>query len=422
MSFRRDSVYRTVQWLRAGRAGPGTFAGEFADLWAEWARVRLHDLRVKVGLINYKPFERARVMIDVIFVPGRAVSSPVTLNLFLQVFADAQAARREYDAGTRLDLRRGFGPSVFLFADHHVVGWTLPNAPNLSELHELLDAERFWRFAQRVPELSQIATARRLPTLVRYVPLKRALLVLNDLSDQRRYYIKLNAEGAAGTSLNLRELRAWHEHGAFGFTVPRVVHYAPDLQTLVMSEVPGRSFTRVMTEGRTGAFADVGHALAELHRVPAAPGRAWSPQKEHGELRRHMDGVKRALPVLGPRLDRLLDQLAARIPSGDSHYAPIHGNLFGDQILYDETAKPGRRVGIVDWDAWCHGDPHFDLARLIAHLLYLARVEGLSQAAVSEATQAFLNGYGRWRATLRSIPRRSPCMLPPPSCSTPVSP
>jgi aminoglycoside phosphotransferase (APT) family kinase protein len=106
-----------------------------------------------------------------------------------------------------------------------------------------------------------------------------------------------------------------------------------------------------------------------------------------------MDGVKRALPVLAPRLDRLLDQLAARVPPGDSHYAPIHGNLLGDQILYDETAKPGRRVGIVDWDAWCHGDPHFDLARLIAHLLYLARVEGLSQAAVSEATQAFLNGY-----------------------------
>jgi aminoglycoside phosphotransferase (APT) family kinase protein len=160
-----------------------------------------------------------------------------------------------------------------------------------------------------------------------------------------------------------------------------------------MSEVPGRSFTRVMIEGRARAFTEVGRALAELHQVPAAPMRAWSPQKEYDELQRHMDGAKRALPDLAPRLDRLLHQLARGIPFGGSHYAPIHGNLFGDQILYDEAAEPGRRVGIVDWDAWCYGDPHFDLGRLIAHLLYLARVEGLSQEAVSDAIQAFLKGY-----------------------------
>jgi hypothetical protein len=81
------------------------------------------------------------------------------------------------------------------------------------------------------------------------------------------------------------------------------------------------------------------------------------------------------------------------MPVGEAGFAPIHGNLFGDQILHDETAAPGRRVGFVDWDAWCHGDPHFDLGRLIAHATYAARLSRRPDEGLRSAAESLLDGY-----------------------------
>src|SRR5688572_15296969 len=110
MSYRRDSVYRAVEWLRTDNNGSRPFAKAFADTWRRWAHVEPSDVTVRLGLINYKPFERARVMADVSFVPGRPGSSAVTLNLFLQVHASEEAARCGYEAARRNDLVCCYGP------------------------------------------------------------------------------------------------------------------------------------------------------------------------------------------------------------------------------------------------------------------------------------------------------------------------
>jgi len=103
-----------------------------------------------------------------------------------------------------------------------------------------------------------------------------------------------------------------------------------------------------------------------------------------------MNGVKRALPAIAGRLDAILTQLdPLPVPAS---CRPIHGNLFGDQILYDETA-PSRRVGIVDWDAWSLGDPHFDLGRLIAHFRYLGLLKRPPSDAVAQCVAALLEAY-----------------------------
>lgn len=392
MTYRQDAVFQTVQWLRSGNQ-PETFVGAFVDAWSRWARVRPGEVKVRLGLINYKPFERARVMADVTFVPGRRGSMPVTLNLFLHIFADADMMRREFEAAAAEKLVCCYGPPVFRLDSRNLVAWTLPNAPNLAELKELLDPEGFRRLLCRSSELAFEGPSTKGPTLVRYVPLKRAILTWNGPASGKRYYVKLIDGPAAATAvLNLRELDARARHRELSFAVPRPVYYNPDLHTIIMSEVTGQQFSGLMSEGVSEAFGDVGDALASLHRLKTSPPGSWTPERELRDLRRHMDGVKCALPNLASRIDSLLARLERPPVFPASSYTPIHGNLFGDQILYDHAAKD-QRVGIVDWDAWALGDPHFDLGRLIAHFTYIARIANLSGTKVAACIHALLRSY-----------------------------
>lgn len=398
MSYSQDPVHRTVEWVRGGRRSReqrgATFADTFAAAWGEWARVRPRNVEVRPSLINYKPFERARVVADVTLVPGRPGSAPVTLNLFLHVFADAAAARREQQASAAQEMLGCYGPPCLHIEGRHLAAWTLPNAPNLGELRELLDPSGFRRLLSRTPELAAARNPGRGPTLVRYVPLKRALLVWGGAAGGPRYYIKLiDGPVAAAAALNMRELHARAAHGELGFAVPRPVHYSPELRTMVMTELPGRPFTAVMPACRPETFAEVGAALASLHRLPTKPTTTWSPAREAADLRRHMRGVKSALPGLAGRLDRLLERLARPPSLADASRVSIHGNLFGDQILYSGRSPEGRRVGIVDWDAWSCGDAHFDLGRFIAHFLYVVRLRGLPEADASACVRAMLRAY-----------------------------
>ena len=99
-------------------------------------RVRPRDVEMRVGLVNYKPFERGRVMVDATFVPGRAGSMPVTLNLFIHIFADAESANREFEACAGKVACCCYGPPVFRLENHRALVWVLPNAPNLLKLRD----------------------------------------------------------------------------------------------------------------------------------------------------------------------------------------------------------------------------------------------------------------------------------------------
>lgn len=123
MSYRQDPVYRTVRWLRAGSTGPGGFA----TLWAERAGLRPDGLRLRLGLTNYKPFERARVVAEIVEAgpDDRRRAAPALRRLFLHVAATPEAARRERD--------RSAAPALLL-EDRALVAWTLPerSAPGTS--------------------------------------------------------------------------------------------------------------------------------------------------------------------------------------------------------------------------------------------------------------------------------------------------
>ena len=111
--------------------------------------------------------------------------------------------------------------------------------------------------------------------------------------------------------------------------------------------------------------------------------------REFTAVRIAMRDVTRALPALQKRIDTLLDRLLGLMSQFNfKQTAPIHGNLFGDQILID-----GTRVGIVDWDDLSFGDPLYDLGRLIAHMIFISPRLNIPSQRLTNMIQTILAGY-----------------------------
>lgn len=342
------------------------------------------DVRAaRVVQTHYKPFVRARLLIEA-----------DSAWLFAEIHADAgraQQALEESKEGARL-----LDPWC-------AVLWRLPHAPRLAHAAFCFERAAFARFAQAhaldVP-------AAELPQLVRYVPKRRALFRCGAL------YIKCYRRGRdAQAALNLRALEAAQP---LGFAVPALVAHDAECAAVVTREIAGMQFTTRVDDAAECARA--GAALARLHGSGVVPQAQWTAADELAALRKAMADVARALPDLTAPLERLLDELHAAGERLDFPTdAPIHGNLFGDQIL---VAPQG--TGIVDWDDLARGDPLYDLGRLAAHLIYL-RLVG---AARSDHVAALCAGYGgrpdaarlRWQIAVALLMRAkisSLRLLPP---------
>jgi hypothetical protein len=386
MSYREDPVFQTVQQLRT----PGAVEEVLATAWSHWSGKQPHAVRVTPGYTNYKPFERARVMAEAVVVPAGNQAPALAVHLFLHVFADANAARLEAEQGQTRRCLPCAGPPLLHVPQWRTVVWTLPNAPNLAELAPLLEVEHFCR--SLVPSVA-VPNGRLYypaPRLVRYVPLKRAILTWDDPYTRRRYFVKLcNDADAPRMAGNFRHINAAFDRGELGFSVPQLIAYNPAYRALVMTEVGGSPFTELMRRALPEPFAAVGRMLAQLHGCSMRPETVWTPEHELTILRRHMAGCARALPHLEAPLERLIARLAAAVPTlSDTPKVPIHGNLFGDQIL---VSRHG--IGLVDWDTLALGDPLYDVGRLMAHLIYLAGREKMAPAVVRLCAEALLQGY-----------------------------
>jgi len=100
-----------------------------------------------------------------------------------------------------------------------------------------------------------------------------------------------------------------------------------------------------------------------------------------------MSDVARALPGTSRRLADLVSALEREVDElGRWNRRPIHGNLFGDQILLD-----GTNVALVDWDDLAAGDPLFDVARLLAHVRFATAVD--CPAAGESVCRLLLDAY-----------------------------
>jgi len=357
MHYSDDVVFQTVQQIRT----PGAVEAILTAAWDEWFDTPVQGVRVTLGSTNYKPFKRARLMAEAVIVPGKKAPA-LTLNLFMHVFADADTARLEAEQGRARGFIPCAGPPLLHVPQWRTVLWVLPNAPTLTELAGLMDADQFCRALLPSTAVAADRPYYPAPRLVRYVPLKRAILTWDDPYVRQRYFVKLfDGADAARVVRNIRQINAAAARGELCFAVPQLVADNPAYHTLVMTEVAGQPFTEMMHHGLPAPFVAVGRMLAQLHGCTARPEVVWTPEHELAALERHMAGLKLALPQLGTPLDQILAS-----PDG---------------------------MGLVDWDTLALGDPLYDVGRLLAHLLYLAGREAMAPDTVRACAEALVAAY-----------------------------
>lgn len=394
MSFENDPVFRTIQTIRT----TNLIGEQFMRTWQDCYGQPLQAVRTVTGQTNYKPFERARMMVQATVVPTNEEESAQTVHLFLHILADGSAARQALEKAQRKTTDWTAALPFFCIPSIDTIAWILPDAPNMNELTHLLRSEHFRNILLPSTDAPEEVNYYPDPKLFRYVPLKRALLTWDDPYTNRRYFAKLYGEGdPVAAADNLNHVNRAFAAGTIAFAVPDLIAWNQAKRTILMTEVPGQQLTnsKWLTDQRT--MVQVGHALAQLHQSCAKPQSVWSTGAEMMALRRHMRGLTLALPALEEPVSRLLlqlDEMAHQLNFPQD--APIHGNLFGDQILVHEGG-----IGIVDWDTLALGDGYHDIGRLLAHFIYLSGCDGLSPSSVEDSAASLLQAYAT--ATKREI-------------------
>ncbi len=384
----KDAVYRALVALRDG----GELESAIRRAWSQAPGTAAALLGAKVLQTHYKPFARARLLVEAQAGPACPSGKPEAQILFVQIYPSAdEAAGRLAGVGRKRPLRC-IGPPAVLLDDWNAVVWSLPNGPRLRWVRACLGRKRFRKFQRKLGlDLGPYKSHGRRPQIIRYVPRKRALF-RHQPPAGRALYIKFY--GAGGDVIpvgNLAQLSELSERQSLGFMPPRLVAHSASIRAAVMEEVPGIPMTTLFGCPEPSVFAAVGRAIARLHGSELEPSLVWSPQAERRALDAAMADIVRALPALAPEVRDLLQRIDRQMSGiAFDQRTPVHGNLFGDQILIE-----GNEVAIVDWDDMALGDPMYDLGRLIAHIVFVSSAHPEARTALIAATETLLDGYRR---------------------------
>jgi len=391
-SVAQDPVHDAVDAIRS----PGTLEARLAEAWSSLGYPGL-CAETRILRTHYRPFVRARILAEVTGIDPRRDGAPCHQYLFIQVYPSAAQARRRFATVDAKHALACAGPPVVPLDDLNALVWVLPNGPRLRpgkigfrprKLRKIL--RRLARSHGLPPET--IPQRPPLPKLVRYVPRRRALFRHRapEGAGYPSVYIKVYAPDAYRIARrNHKLIRRAHRAGELDFQPPRVLLTSGRRRCIVLKRLRGKPFTKTIKACRTEEFAGVGSALGSLHRCSIRPASVWTPDLELTGLRDAVRDMRAALPPLAPRLDALVDRfVAGRAALAFDQRAPIHGNLFGDQILLRRGC-----VRIVDWDDLCYGDPMFDVGRMLAHACLVCRRKGVHPNKLARASTALLEAY-----------------------------
>lgn len=381
MSYANDSIFQTIQQIRT----PGILEELISSAWNQWSKW-VSVINIKQTLIHYRPFRGGRIMLKACAIQKDTGEFLREIDFFLQIYPDNAPAK---DRVEKERSNHHVPPPLFI-PELQAVLWTLPNIPRLRKLKKLMRYDNFRSLLLPEAEKKPGVYCELPPKLFRLVPRKRAILTWEHSQTHSLYFVKLfNKADAQRVSNNYLHIEEISKQGKLDFNVPEIISYNPSCRTLLMTKIPGKTFTEEMRKTIPGSFGKVGRVLGQLHKSQAKPEIIQSQENEIEALTTHMGEVKLVLPNVGIQLEAVSTILAnayQNLPLPKT--LPIHGNLFGDQILYGQDT-----IGIVDWDAFCYGDPVSDVGRLIAHLLFLAGTEDLNPIAVKTCVETLLHTY-----------------------------
>ena len=205
--------------------------------------------------------------------------------------------------------------------------------------------------------------------------------------------LKVAAEWYAPVSRNATEW-AWIEFAARHVpdAVPRPLAHDADAGLFAMEYLAPEDhpvWKRQLLDGRVepGTAAAVGRVLATLHLAgsrDAAIERAFDTGAQFHALRLepYLLATAGVHPALAPALEALVERTAG------TRLALVHGDVSPKNILV------GPR-GPVFLDAECawYGDPAFDIAFCLNHLLLKCLVRPLERGALRRSFEAFVDAY-----------------------------
>lgn len=381
----RDPVLDAVEALRARESLN-------ARLGAAWKEARCDERIVSAEIvqIGYWPRKRARLVIKANIAQRKGKTSEQFF--YAQLYPDAESClRRLASALEKTGHQHQSHPPVFAWPELNAVVWSLPNGPLLGKARLCFSREKFRAWWVKIGLANDWAAAVEAPELKRYVPRSRVLFRTLHEPGQAAY-IKFYTKSTAGAAVANLAMVSEMQKSGLGFRVPRILAFDRGARAVVMEELPGQILSELFDDHR--ALGAVGAALARLHGSSLRPPTKWEVSAELAALRRAMADVRLALPQCVDSLDLLVGRIEREASALDyTACQPIHGNLFGDQILID-----GGRVAIVDWDDLCAGDPLYDLGRLIAHMIYVGLAEGTS-SSTAEKIAVVIAAYKSHSAT-----------------------
>ena len=210
-------------------------------------------------------------------------------------------------------------------------------------------------------------------------------------------YGKVSNDGAgARTPGVVEDLRATLPQ--VRFALPECLGFDPDLQLVVLTEIPGVPQVAQLLRARlaggpppaTGLTLEAavdacGEIAAALHGSGLRRGAARPFHGELARLRAEVAPIRRLTPELGERLTRWLEvEEAAAAATQALPLCQSHGDFTYTQLIFD-----GPRSGLVDFDTFCQAEPALDLGHFLAYLRF---AEAKARGARPAAEQAELIG------------------------------
>lgn len=205
--------------------------------------------------------------------------------------------------------------------------------------------------------------------------------------------LKVAADWFSDPSRSMIEVAAIQAFGSVGGTetVPEIVWVRPDENCFAMRLVAPRlrNWKTDLLDGRIdlATAARVGEILGLFHsRSAQRPelARRFDDLQFFHELRVEpfFDHVAEQKPHLAPRIREITAAMLGR------RQALVHGDYSPKNILAD-----GGDAVILDFEVTHWGDPRFDVAFCLAHLMLKSALVGGHPAKLGAAIQTFLDGY-----------------------------
>ena len=180
--------------------------------------------------------------------------------------------------------------------------------------------------------------------------------------------------------------------------VPRLIDADPERFTLVIDRAPrtSRVWKSELLAGRIDPSigGELGKTLASWHRI-GAESKAASYDFEESSLfeQLRITPFYREVASKNPDLARGIDELIREVT--EVKETIVHGDFSPKNFLVDVDANSDNRVYILDFEVAHYGNPIFDLAFVLAHLLCkFFRTPSSNEAdALKQTAATFLEGY-----------------------------